>query len=300
MRAQVANRDRTIGALADRQHGVVSRAQLLAAGLSASAIGRAVRAGRLRLIYRGVYAVGHIALSDKGWWMGALLTCGDGAALSHHSAGALWQFRPRVVLPVEVITTGARGREQPRLKTHRMRLDVSETFVRDSLRVTTPARTIVDMTGDLTARSRRELVERAQDLRRFDPPEIAAVLARCPNRPGARALSDLIELLQPDADKARSHLERLFLALARRAHLPLPETNAIIASRRRDFVWPTHRLVVETDGYRYHTSRRAKQRDHRRDRQLTALGWRPVRFTYEEVAFEPAAVAAELATLLSV
>jgi len=104
--------------------------------------------------------------------------------------------------------------------------------------------------------------------------------------------------VRPDADNARSHLVRLFLSLVRSSGLPRPEVNSLIAGRRRDFAWPEQRVVVETDGHRYHSSRRAKRRDHRRDRRLTALGWRPLRFTYEEVAFEPAGVGSELAALL--
>jgi very-short-patch-repair endonuclease len=104
--------------------------------------------------------------------------------------------------------------------------------------------------------------------------------------------------MSPGNDNARSHLERLFLALTRAAKLPRPAINEEVGGRSRDFVWPDRRLVVETDGYRYHSSREAKRRDNRRDRQLIALGWRPVRFTYEEIAFEPAAVATELAGLL--
>ena len=107
-----------------------------------------------------------------------------------------------------------------------------------------------------------------------------------------------MSLVAPDKDNARSHLERLFLTLTRKAGLPKPLPNHEIAGRSRDFAWPDQRLVVETDGYRYHSSREAKRRDNRRDRQLTALGWRPVRFTYEEIAFEPADVANELGGLL--
>jgi very-short-patch-repair endonuclease len=133
---------------------------------------------------------------------------------------------------------------------------------------------------------------------RFDPEDIQATLARVPRRPGTRRLQDLITLLAPDKDNARSHLERLFLRLIRKARLPKPACNHEIAERSRDFVRPEQRLVVEADGYRFHSSRQAKRRDNRRDRQLTALGWRPVRFTYEEIVFEPAEVAAELAALL--
>jgi very-short-patch-repair endonuclease len=81
--------------------------------------------------------------------------------------------------------------------------------------------------------------------------------------------------MEPDKDHARSHLERLVVPLVRKARLPKPDLNHPIAARARDFVWHDQRLVVEADGYRYHASRRAKRRDNRRDRELTALGWRP-------------------------
>jgi very-short-patch-repair endonuclease len=291
-------RDRVVGALADGQHGVVSRAQLLAAGLTARVIRRAVEAGRLRPVFRGVYAVGHLALPREGWWMAALLACGEGAALSHRTAASLWGFLSGPILPVDVTTSTDRGRSHAAITTHRTPLAPFDALVRDGLRVTAPARTIVDLAAILSGRALREAVQRAQDLRRFDAEDIQATLARVPRRPGARRLQDLITLLAPHKDNARSHLERLFLRLVRTARLPKPACNHEVAERSRDFVWPEQRLVVEADGYRFHSSRQAKRRDNRRDRQLTALGWRPVRFTYEEIAFEPAEVAAELAALL--
>jgi very-short-patch-repair endonuclease len=300
MRVESANhRDQVVGGLADRQYGVVRREQLLAAGVGRGAIVRALDAGRLRPVFRGVYAVGHVALRREGWWMAALLTCGQGAALSHRTAAMVWGLLTGPVRPIDVTTAAAKGRKHTHITLHRMRLGSFDALVRDSLRVTTPSRTIVDLAATLEGRALRDVVERAQDLRRFDPDDIRDTLARAPRRPGTRRLHDLITVLAPDKDNARSHLERLFLALAREARLPKPVSNHEIGGRSRDFAWPDQRLVVETDGYRYHSSRHAKRRDNRRDRQLTALGWRPVRFTYEEIAFEPAEVAKELVGLLS-
>jgi very-short-patch-repair endonuclease len=299
MRVESANhRDQVVGGLADRQHGVVRREQLLAAGVGRGAIVRALDAGRLRPVFRGVYAVGHIALRREGWWMAALLACGEGAALSHRTAAQAWGLMTGPTLPIDVTAAAAKGRKHTDITLHRMLLAPLDALVRDNLRLTTPSRTIVDLAATLEGRALRETVERAQDLRRFDPNDIRETLARAPRRPGTRRLLDLITVLAPDEDNARSHLERLFLALTRRARLPKPATNRDIAGRRRDFAWPVERLVVETDGYRYHSSPAAKRRDHRRDRELTALGWRPVRFTYEEVAFEPSIVGEELARLL--
>jgi very-short-patch-repair endonuclease len=292
------HRDHVVGALAEGQHGVVTRAQLLAAGQTPRVIRRAVEAGRLHPVFRGVYAVGHLALSREGWWMAALLACGEGAALSHRTAASLWGFLTSPILPVDVTTPTDGGRSYCAITAHRTLLDPCDALVRDRLRVTTPSRTIVDLAAILEGRALREAVERAQDLRRFDHEDIRATLACVSRRPGARRLQDLITLLAPDSDCARSHLERLFAALVRKARLPRPEPNHEIAGWARDFAWPEQRLVVETDGYRDHSSRRARHRDNRRDRQLTALGWRPARFTYEEIAFEPAEVAAEVAALL--
>jgi len=291
-------RDEVVGELADSQHGVVSRAQLLAAGQSARVIDRGVEAGRLRPVFRGVYAVGHVALRREGWWLAALLACGNGATLSHRTAATLWRLRTDPPLPIDITTATNHGRKHARITTHRSRLHPLDALVIDDLRVTTPSRTIVDLAAILNGRALREAIERAQDMQRFDPDDVRATLARAPRRPGTRRLTDLIALLQPAMDNVRSHLERLFLALTRKARLPKPEPNVTIAGRARDFVWREQRLVVETDGYRYHSTRQGRRRDNRRDRQLTALGWRPVRFTYEEIAFEPAEVADELAELL--
>jgi very-short-patch-repair endonuclease len=299
MRAQgAAHRDRVVGDLADRQHGVVSREQLLGAGVGRGAIARGVESGRLRPVFRGVYAVGHVALRREGWWMAALLACGPDAVLSHRTAGMTWGLLAGPPIPIDVTTCAAKGRKHHDIATHRTRLDPFDALVIDDLRVTTPSRAIVDLATTLSGRALRELVERAHDLRRFDPEDLMATLARAGRRPRTRRLEDLLTLMAPDEDRARSHLERLFLALTRKARIPRPALNHEIGGRSRDFAWCEHRLVVETDGYRYHSSRAARRRDNRRDGHLTALGWRPVRFTYEEITFEPAEVAKELKGLL--
>ena len=105
---------------------------------------------------------------------------------------------------------------------------------------------------------------------------------------------DFLDLLEPREDGTRSHLERLFLPLTRQAAVERPLVNERVEGRRRDFVWPARRLVVEVDGNAFHSSRAAIRRDKARDRELIAARWLPARFTYEDVAFEPDAVVAEL------
>jgi Transcriptional regulator, AbiEi antitoxin len=191
---------------------VVSREQLLAAGQTPRVIRRAVDAGRLRPVFRGVYAVGHVALRREGWWMAALLACGEGAALSHRTAAQAWGLTTGPTLPIDVTTSTDHGRKHQQITTHRMLLAPFDALVRDNLRVTTPSRTIVDLAASLEGRTLRDVVERAQDLRRFDPNDIRETLACGPRRPGTRRLHDLITVLAPDEDNARSHLERLFLS----------------------------------------------------------------------------------------
>jgi hypothetical protein len=212
--------------------------------------------------------------------MAALLACRPGAALSHRTAAALWGLLTGPAFPIDVTVSTSRGRKHARITTHRQRLHPLDALRIDDLRVTTASRTLVDLAATLKGRALREAVERAQDVRRFDADDLRATLARTPRRAGTRRLEDLIVLVSPDADNARSHLECLFLPLVRRARLPRPLINHEIAGRVRDFVWLHERLVVETDGYRHHSSRQARRRDNRRDRELSGLvalaPWPPV------------------------
>src|SRR5881227_885438 len=95
--------------LAERQHGVVSIRQLTGPlGYSSSAVDRAVRAGRLRRLYRGVFAVGHANLSLHGYCLAAVLASGPNALLSHVSAAWLWNLTRTSPLPAAVSASGYR------------------------------------------------------------------------------------------------------------------------------------------------------------------------------------------------
>src|SRR3954449_1805184 len=131
-------RERAIAALAARQHGVVSRRQLLRIGLSADAIDRWIDARRLHQLHRGVYAVGHRNVSPNGRYLAAVLFAGDGAALSHCSAADLWELRPRKEPEIDVIATTHR-RGDATVRVRRDALDRSETMTRHGIRVTAAA-----------------------------------------------------------------------------------------------------------------------------------------------------------------
>jgi hypothetical protein len=130
--------------------------------------------------------------------MAALLACGEGAALSHRTAATIWGLVTGPTLPIDVTTSTDHGRKHARITAHRMRLHPFDALVRDNLRLTTPSRTVIDLAASLEGRALRDAV---------------------PRRPGTRRLHDLITVLAADEDNARSHLERLFLALTRRARL---------------------------------------------------------------------------------
>jgi very-short-patch-repair endonuclease len=261
--------------IAARQHGVVSVPQLRAAGLDSAAVARRARAGRLHRIHRGVYAVGHAALSMEGRWMAAVLACGMRAVLSHRSAAALWGLLPSGAGPVDVTVFGHAGRRRRTgIRVCRSpTLIPAQTTRRDGIPVTRPARTIAD-------------------LRRLVPPEQLRRAIRQASVIGLDIGQDV------EADLTRSELERRFLRLCRRHRLAAPEVNALIGPFRVDFIWREQRLIVETDGYRYHRGRQAFEDDRARDLELRLLGYQVVRFTSRQLAGDPGGVAVALRRLL--
>jgi very-short-patch-repair endonuclease len=268
--------DRAISAIAARRHGIVTRTQLLAAGILPSGITDRIKAGRLHRIHRGVYALGHAGLSAEGRWLAAVLACGDGAVLSHRSAAALWRMIASAPNLSDVtVPTGSGRRAQRRIRLHRSRtLLPSHTTLRMGIPVTRPARTL-------------------QDLRRIAPAsEFAAAL-----RQAEYLRLPLEDRLEPD--HTRSQLETAFLRLCRRHRLPSPEVNVRVGPYLVDFLWRTQRLIVETDGYRAHGTRTAFERDRARDTDLLLSSYVIVRLTQRQITQRPAAVAASIRSLLS-
>lgn len=262
-----AKGDLEVAAIAARQHGVVTRRQLLAAGIADPAVHYRVAAGRLHRVHRGVYAVGHQALSPEGRWIAAVLACGGGAVLSHSSAAALWRLLDARDGAVHVAVPSTNGRrKQTGIRLHRLgSLTSRQTTRRQGIPVTTPARTIADLRGRVAEAQLRRAVRQAEVL----------------------GLRTEIASSTP----TRSELEDSFLLLCRRRRLPLPEVNTRIGVLEVDFLWRDPRLVVETDGYRYHRGAIAFEDDHARDLALRSDGFTVLRFTYRQVTAEPSRVA---------
>jgi len=161
--------DAQIARVAARQYGIVTVGQLGEAGLDSAAIGRRVRAGRLHRVGRGVYAVGHTALSEQGRWLAEALKAGDGAALGLFAAAKLLEvWRYRVPLIDVVVPRNPRVKTSARL--HRCRnLDPRDVTVFRGIPVTTFARTAVDLTDELTKWELTNLIHEAVFRDRYDP-----------------------------------------------------------------------------------------------------------------------------------
>src|SRR5690349_6326049 len=217
--------DNEIAALAARQHGVVTRAQLEAIGLSRSAVGRRARDERLHRVHRGVYAVGHPILTANGHRMAAVLACGPGAALSHASAAALWEIRRTAATRIDVSVPGAGGRgKRPRLRVHRAaKLTRDEVTEKDAIEVTTPARTLLDLAFSLPRRALERALDEAVMRELFDLRALQATLEGHRSQRGAAALSTALSHHRPATTPTKTTREELMLAVcdAHRLERPL-------------------------------------------------------------------------------
>jgi very-short-patch-repair endonuclease len=279
--------------MAATSHGVVTRAQLLSAGISAGDISRRLRTGALLREHWGVYRVGHRAPSLEARYLAAVLACGEGALLSGRAAahllGALFGPPP----PPEV--TASTERRVAGVVVRRQRREPGDGIVWRGIPVTSLPRTLVDLAGVLSTDDLARACHEAGIRHRTTPADVEAVLARRPTSPGAAKLR---WILRGDVKVTLSKLEARFLARLRDEGLVLPQTNRMAGGRRVDCRWPAQRLTVELDGYRYHHSRRAWEQDRHREREARARGDEFRRYTYGDVVERPGLMLAELRKLL--
>jgi very-short-patch-repair endonuclease/predicted transcriptional regulator of viral defense system len=285
-----------VAELAARQWGAVSLEQLRACGAGRGAVDKAVRAGRLHRLYRGVYAVGHAHLGREGRRLAAVLASGEGAVLSHRTAAAHWGLLETNQARVDV--TARRGRrEVAGIRLHWSRsLTARDTAIHDGIPITSIARTLLDLAGTARADRLERALAQAERAQLYDHAAIEDVLSRANGHGGKQALT---RATAQEPKLTRSELEARFLGLVRQAGLPEPETNLTLTALDHlrldpDFYWPTYRLVVETDGWETHRTRAAFRSDRRRDAALVASGYRVLRFTYDDVASDGATVTERL------
>jgi very-short-patch-repair endonuclease len=279
--------------LARRQHGVITRSDLLGLGFSSKAIQRRLENGRLHRVARGVYAVGWPHLTRERRWMGAVLACGEGAVLSHRSAAALWgigQERPgwvdvSVRRDCRLHRPGIRVRSRPLLP-------VTAIGSCMNIPLTQPVQTLIDLATELPLRRLERSVNEADKRDLVDPEGLRAALDERAGEPGVPTLRGLL-----DRDTFRlsdTELEVLFRPIAAQAGLPIPLTKQMVNGYEVDFFWPDLGLVVETDGLRYHRTPSTQSRDALRDQTHTASGLTSLRFSHHQVKYEPDRVRAVL------
>jgi very-short-patch-repair endonuclease len=291
--------DMEIAGLARRQHGVVAVRQLAALGLSPRAVSHRASTGRLHRVHHGVYAVGHTLLGRRGHWMAAALACGPRAGLCDAAAGALWGIRRSDAAQIDVVVPSRGGRSRAGLRIHRRpSLLPGELITEEGIPVTSPARTLLDLAAILNLDALHRALDRAEMLELTDSPALDAIARAHPNHRGATPLRAALTTYVAGA-MTRSDLEERFLALCRRHGLPPPRTNQHVHGFEVDFLFAEQRLVVETDGWRSHRSRRAFERDRDRDAALLLQGYRTLRITHERLRSDPAGVAATLSALLT-
>jgi hypothetical protein len=255
--------------LTDRQLGHVTRAQLLAHGMSQQAIRTRVRRGDLIRVHHGVYAVGHVPKHAHARSLAAVLACGSGAALSHAAAAALWDV---LEWPTTLEVTAPGYRRRKGITTHRSStLTPRDIRKRHGVPVTSPARTVLDLHPRLTDARLQRVVNDLRIARHLGPTAFTEVCSR-----SAR----VDRLLGDDGHATRSGLEDAFRRFVARHGLPMPEINAILANGREvDALYRAQKLIIEVDSWKYHGNRASFNRDRRKDTQALAGGYRTVRLT---------------------
>jgi predicted transcriptional regulator of viral defense system len=294
IRADIATKsgpfDRVIARLAEAQHGVVAIWQLQARGMGRGAIKYHVACGRLHQLYRGVYAVGHTALSLNGRLIAAVFSAGANAVLSHRSAAMLWGLLQDSRSVIDV-TTADRGRASKKgVRVHRVRsLHPEDVTVVDSIPVTSLARTLFDIAVTEPPRQLRYALDQAERLRLLDLRE----LERFRGCKGWRRLAGVLASMNEPAN-TQEGIERLFLDLCEEAGLPRPETNVLVEGYLVDAVWREQRLIVELDSRAHHMTTRAFEEDRERDETLQLARYRVIRITWRRLTDDAAGVVARL------
>ena len=283
--------EKVCAALAARSHGIVTRAELLAAGLTRQEIARRRERGYLIAEFTGVYRVGHRAPSLEARYMAAVKACGDEAVLSGRAAAYLYRLI-RGTEPIPHVTS-PRKRRVKGVVTKRSAL--IEPARHRGIPVTTVARTLVDLAASSSLTDLARACHEAGVKHGTTPSQVEEVLARHPTAPGARKLRSVMSGAVP---VTQSVLERRFLALLAEHELPVPITNKPAGTVRVDCRWPEIPLTVELDSYRFHNSRHAWEQDRRREREARTRGDDFRRYTYGDVFEDTRHILRELRSLL--
>lgn len=280
--------------MANRQHGVVARRQLLQARLSTHQIEHRLRIGRLYELHRGVYLVGHPVAPALAMEQAALLACGEGAVLSHRSAANLWNLLPYPAsAPVCVTVPLERRLTQPRIKVRRATVRAAGMRRRQGLALTSPPRTILDLSLSLNEEDLERMVAEAMYRRLASEGELRAQIEGNEGKRGVAKLRRVLDF-PGGPRRTRSPAERQMLRLLRQAGMTGYETNARIHGYEVDLLWRNARIAIEIDGYDAHSGRIAFERDRLKVARLSSHGVTVIPITGRQIRRDPEGVLGRL------
>jgi very-short-patch-repair endonuclease len=284
--------------VANRQLGLITTPQLHVGGVSRGSVEWRLATGTLHRRHRGVYLVGHAVGPPGADELAAVLAVGRAAFASHRSAVALWGLAAPPAGEVNVTVVGRNCRSRGSLRVHRAEMLAAEDRgERNGIPVTAPGRTLIDFAGITDREEAERAIGEALALRLLTEEELIAAMARNPRCAGVAQVKAILG--QPGGPaRTRSGGERAMLRLIRAARLPPPRVNYPVAGFTADFCWPEQRLIVEVDGYDFHSNRAAFERDHRRDLVHKEAGYEVLRFTGRQLDEEPLVVLAAIVRAL--
>jgi hypothetical protein len=291
----IAHLSGKIAQIAARQHGNITRQQLLALGASSTWIGREGERGHLFRSFPGVYSVGRPPVAPLEKAAAALLACGPRAALSHGSAMTLWGFWKRWDEPFEV--TLAVDRRPTGIRTHRCStLLQRDVTIRQGIRVTSAARTLLDMAPRIKPKSLTRAVNDGRRTKLVTLKALADVAKRNPGHPGAPLINIHAETTH---NPTRSGGEDdFFETFCQRYGFPTPLVNIKLFGFEVDAYFPAEKLIVELDGWPYHRDRSKFESDRDQDATMLAHSIATIRITYARIEDDPDREAARLHVIL--
>jgi very-short-patch-repair endonuclease len=262
--------------LARRQHWVVTHRQLARLGFTRAAIAHRLKTGRLFPIHTGVYAVGRRQLSQEGYFIAAVLACGDHAVLSHESAAVLWGILKARMRMIEISVPIGSHPRRPGIRVHR-RKELAVTR-RKGIPITTPIQTLIDIAPRLDEPRLERAVNEAMNGDLTTPDHLRDAVG---GQPALRTLLDRDTFVLTDTE-----LEQRFVPIARKAGLPKPQSQVEVNGYRVDFFFEELGIVVEADSLRFHRTASQQRTGILRDQAHFKAGLLPLRFTHWQISFD--------------
>jgi hypothetical protein len=291
------HREGELAELARRQHGIVTKAQLETLGFVRTTIAHWAKVGRLHRLHRGVYALGHTALTWDAHCLAAVLARPNSVA-SHRTAAwihGLLRYRPETIH----LTASTRQTAKRDFVVHFARLEPEDLCLVDGIPVTSPARTVLDLAAKEPRQKLDRLLERANERRLLDRHRFEALAARAGGHPGRVKFSTALAAYRPETATLRSGLEKRFRDLVLRAGLPTPQTNVVVEGYELDAYWEAEGFAVELDVYATHGSPRSVEADRERADDLLLAGIELIRVTDVRLDREPRETIARVAAHLA-